>query len=83
MLGDYDDDWIKIEEPFRPPIITSTHLEHIDNAFVTFHSMRLDMATEKQKSYLLSKRLNYGGDVEKLTRDQARKIITKLTRERR
>ena len=83
ILGDYDDDWIKIEEPFRPPIITSTHSGHIDNAFDKFHSKRLDMATEKQKSYLLSKRLNYGGDVEKLTRDQARKLITKLTRERR
>ena len=83
MLGDYyDDDWIEIEEPFSPPIITSTHLEHIDNAFDTFHSKGLDMATENQKSYLLSKRLNYEGDVEKLTINQARKIITKLTGKR-
>ena len=84
MLGDYyDDDWMEIEGPFSPPIITSTHLVHIDNAFDRFHNKRLDMASEKQKSFLLSKRLGYRGDVEKLTRNQARKIITKLTGERR
>ena len=82
MFGEeFDEDWRIIEKPFNEPKITSTVESLVNQALKRFQNNKdEDMATEKQKRYLMSKKLSYQGDVEKLTREQARKIITRKTR---
>ena len=79
MFGEeWDEDWRIIEVPFKEPEINSTIENLVDQAFNRFHNNpNEDMASEAQKKYLMSDKLSYQGDVEKLTRDQARKIITR------
>tara|TARA_B100001250_G_scaffold149222_1_gene127814 strand:+ start:3895 stop:4650 length:756 start_codon:yes stop_codon:yes gene_type:complete len=80
MLGEeFDDDWRMIDEPFKEPPFNQTFQEIIDMSFHRYHERGSEMATEKQKAYLSSKRLGYTGDLENLTRGQARNLITKLS----
>ena len=81
ILGEeFEEDWRMIEAPFKEPEINSTIENLVNQAFDRFHAE--DMATENQKRFLMSKKLSYQGDVEKLTKKQAGKIITRLKREK-
>ena len=83
MFGEvFDEDWRIIEEPFKAPKIDSIVRDLVDRAFYQYHNRGKQMATEKQKRFLASKKLGYTGDVDKLTMGQAGKLITRLSKRR-
>ncbi len=81
MFGEEnDEDWRRIERPLKEININSTIENLVEQAFVRFHNESSEeMATEKQKAFLMSDKLSYQGDIEKLTKRQAGKIITRKT----
>jgi|GEM_PF-2132957 len=88
MFGDeQDEDWRRIERPLKEIDINSAIENLVEQAFTRFHKNENnfhgnngeEMATEKQKAFLMSDKLSYQGDIEKLTKRQARKIITRKT----
>ena len=83
MFGEeFDEDWRRIEEPFKEPRIDSSVQNIVDGAFYRYHNRGKEMASESQKRYLTSKKLGYTGDVDKLTMGQAGKLISKLSNRR-
>ena len=88
MFGEEnDEDWREIERPFKEVHINSTIEDLVEQAFTRYHNTNNrfhnnsgeEMASEKQKAFLMSDKLSYQGDVEKLTKRQAGKIITRKT----
>ena len=78
MLGEeLDEDWKIHSVEFKSPTINDNYKFVIDQCFARFRERNLEMATEKQKEFLKSKKIGYLGDVEKLTKLQAQKILTR------
>ena len=88
MFGEEsDEDWRRIDLPFKEIKIDLKTEDLIEQAFVQYHNINNgfatnnneEMATERQKAFLMSEKLSYQGDIERLTKRQAGKIITRKT----